>query len=324
MSPLPSGVAVLFVRLPESYPPPSREAGGVVIYRYRGPSFRDGPTPNRRDPYYYTRDNAFKGVPEVLHTWWSMGLFIPVSRNAQFVVMFCYIIWYWHWATPKTQKHILCTHKFINFGCVGGVRVCTNRRFIRRTAPDVIVVYRHKCTSSPTDPTKKILSAEIFFDLCDQPVAPIRRPTPFSVRPPSTFSRSSCRPPSHPAFRTSTWLILPTQTMSWHLYIAKPAVPSCHQLPLPPCPNAVMLMDTVMHLHQGKTQTMPAFSRSLLPRAGYRLLLVQISPLRLIFIRQRHPGAAWILCEVCRKETIPLEKRAEVAPGVGPRLRNKK
>ena len=53
MSPLPSGVAVLFVRSPESYPPPSREAGGVDIYRYRGHPFRDGPTPNRKDPYYY-------------------------------------------------------------------------------------------------------------------------------------------------------------------------------------------------------------------------------------------------------------------------------
>ena len=54
LSPLPSGIAVLFVRLPESYPPLSREAGGVVIYRCRGHPFRDGPTPNRKDPYYYS------------------------------------------------------------------------------------------------------------------------------------------------------------------------------------------------------------------------------------------------------------------------------
>ena len=53
MSPLPSGVVVLFVRLPESYPPRSREAGGVVIYRCRGHPFRDGPTPDGKDPYYY-------------------------------------------------------------------------------------------------------------------------------------------------------------------------------------------------------------------------------------------------------------------------------
>ena len=62
MSPLPSGVAVLFVRLPESYPPPSREAGGVAIYRYRGPPFRDGPTPNRRDPYYYNTVTVLRGA----------------------------------------------------------------------------------------------------------------------------------------------------------------------------------------------------------------------------------------------------------------------
>ena len=53
MSPLPSGFAVLFVSLPESYPPPSREAGGVVIYRCRGHPFRDGQTLNRKDRYYY-------------------------------------------------------------------------------------------------------------------------------------------------------------------------------------------------------------------------------------------------------------------------------
>ena len=51
---LPSGVAVLFVGLSESYPPPSREASGVVIYRCRGHPFRDGQKPNRKDPYYYS------------------------------------------------------------------------------------------------------------------------------------------------------------------------------------------------------------------------------------------------------------------------------
>ena len=36
LSPLPSEVAVLFARFSESYPPLSREVGGVVIYRCRG------------------------------------------------------------------------------------------------------------------------------------------------------------------------------------------------------------------------------------------------------------------------------------------------
>ena len=67
MSPLPSGVAVLFVRLPESYPPPSREAGGVVIHRCQRHPFRDGPTPNRKDPYYYKIIYRVTGILIINH-----------------------------------------------------------------------------------------------------------------------------------------------------------------------------------------------------------------------------------------------------------------
>ena len=68
IEPSPFRVAVLFARLPESYPPPSREVGAVVVYCCRAYPLRDGPTPNQKDPYYYNlqREGCMHSLTETL------------------------------------------------------------------------------------------------------------------------------------------------------------------------------------------------------------------------------------------------------------------
>ena len=108
LSALQSGVAIIFARLLESYLPPSREVGGVVIYRCRGHPHCDGPTLNRKDPCYYTTGKLFR---QALNSWKEGALNAIKAQIPS--------------AVPYTSMQFLvsCSTCLYAAVCIGGQRV---------------------------------------------------------------------------------------------------------------------------------------------------------------------------------------------------------